>query len=105
MPLIVLCLAAFLNWMNYGLVYPIFATSIFQENAIFLSDSSTVARGFWLGVLLAACPIAQFLSSSPLGEFSDHKGRKPLLQYTTLVIALGALLAAFGIFMKSLSVL
>ncbi len=105
MPLLILCLASFLNWMNYGLVYPIFATSIFHENSIFLSDSSTAVQGFWLGVLLAACPIAQFLSSSPLGQLSDRKGRKSLMQSTTLLIFIGALIAAFGIFAKSLFIL
>ncbi len=105
MPLLVLGLAAFLNWMNYGLVYPIFATSIFHENAIFLGDSSNVVRGFWLGVVLAACPIAQFLSSSPLGQFSDRTGRKPLMQGTTLLIFIGALISAFGVYAISLSFL
>ncbi|MGC1878707.1 MAG: MFS transporter [Rhabdochlamydiaceae bacterium] len=101
----VLCFGAFLNWMSYGLVYPIFAASIFHHNSIFLGLTSDVLRGFWLGVLLAACPIAQFFSSPAIGELSDRKGRKPILQITTLLIAIGALVCMFGVWEKSLFLL
>jgi DHA1 family tetracycline resistance protein-like MFS transporter len=100
--LLILCFGAFLNWMSYGLVYPIFAVSIFHPHSLFLGLASDAARGFWLGILLAACPLAQFFSSPTIGELSDRKGRKPVLQITTLIIALGALLSAFGIWQTSL---
>jgi len=88
--------------MSYGLIYPIFAASIFYQHSIFLDISSEVLRGFWLGVLLAACPLAQFFSSPAIGEISDRRGRKPVLQITTLTIAIGAVLCVFGILGKSL---
>jgi MFS transporter, DHA1 family, tetracycline resistance protein len=101
----VLCFGAFLNWVSYGLVYPIFAVAIYHQNSIFLNVSSDVLRGFWLGVLLSACPLAQFVSSPTIGKLSDKKGRKPILQISTLIIALGALLCTFGIWGKSLYLL
>jgi DHA1 family tetracycline resistance protein-like MFS transporter len=101
MSFFILCLGAFLNWMGYGLVYPIFAVSIFDENPIFLALTSTSLQGFWLGVLIAASPMAQFFSAPAIGVLSDRMGRKPVLQISFLVILLGYLLSAFGIWTHS----
>ncbi|MBX3719702.1 MAG: MFS transporter [Parachlamydiales bacterium] len=101
----ILCFGAFLNWMSYGLVYPIFAASIFLHDSIFLGSASTAARGFWLGILLSACPLAQFFSSPFIGEMSDRKGRKPLLKLSTAIIVVGALLSVIGIRERSLYLL
>jgi DHA1 family tetracycline resistance protein-like MFS transporter len=83
--------------MSFGLVYPLFAVSIFQQDSIFLPLAPTALRGFWLGVLLAASPLAQFFSSPAVGVFSDRMGRKPILQITFLLILLGYLIAALGV--------
>jgi DHA1 family tetracycline resistance protein-like MFS transporter len=101
MSFFILCLGAFLNWMGYGLVYPIFAVSIFNENPIFLALASKALQGFWLGVLIAASPTAQFFSAMAIGALSDRMGRKPVLQISFLVILLGYLLSAFGIWERS----
>jgi DHA1 family tetracycline resistance protein-like MFS transporter len=92
-----LCFESFLVWMSYGFVYPLFAILIFQENSIFSDFTSSVSRGFWLGVLLTAGPLAQFFSSSVIGKISDRTGRKPVLLITTLIIAFGYLLSAYAI--------
>ncbi len=97
----ILCFGAFLNWMSYGLVYPIFAMSIYHHDPVFIDLTSDTMQGFWLGILLAACPLAQFFSSPSIGAFSDRKGRKPVLQMTTLLIAIGAILSALGIWERS----
>jgi len=95
---------AFLDWMGIGLVYPMFSSMIFHENLQLLPpDTSEAWRGFWLGVLLSAAPIAQFISSPILGAMSDQKGRKPLLKYSLIACALGYLLSAWGIWQMSLS--
>ncbi|MBI2743592.1 MAG: MFS transporter [Chlamydiales bacterium] len=103
--LFVLCFGAFLNWMSYGLVYPIFASSIFHQDAIFLGSASNALRGLLLGILLAACPLAQFFSSPFIGGLSDRKGRKPVMQMTTLLIVVGALLSVLGVWQRSFSLL
>ncbi len=105
MSFFILCLGAFLNWMSYGLVYPIFAVSIFNDNPIFLALTSTSLQGFWLGVLIAACPMAQFFSAPAIGVLSDRMGRKPVLQISFLVIFLGYLLSAFGIWTHNFFIL
>src|SRR5579862_5171283 len=101
MSFFILCFGAFLNWMGYGLVYPIFAFSIFNEYSIFLTLASTTLQGFWLGVLIAASPMAQFFSAPAIGVLSDRMGRKPVLQISFMVILLGYLLSAFGIWGRS----
>lgn len=93
----ILCWGAFLNWMGYGLVYPIFAVSIFHQEPLFFSLAPEALRGFWLGVLLAATPLAQFFSAPAIGVLSDRYGRKPILQISFVAIFLGYLLSAFGV--------
>lgn len=88
--------------MSYGLVYPIFAASIFHQDPIFLSLAPTALRGFWLGVLLAASPLAQFLSAPAIGALSDKTGRKPILQISSLLIIFGYLLSGLGVWKQSL---
>ncbi len=104
--LFILLLTIFLDWMSIGLVYPMFSSMIFDQGTHFFSiETSDVVRGTWLGILLAAGPLAQFLSSPIVGTLSDQKGRKPLLKNTLLIIILGYLLCAFGVFAESLLLL
>jgi DHA1 family tetracycline resistance protein-like MFS transporter len=94
---------AFLDWMGIGLVYPMFSSMIFHENLQLLPPETSEAwRGFWLGVLLSAAPIAQFISSPILGAMSDQKGRKPLLKYSLVGCAIGYFLSAWGVWEESL---
>ncbi len=105
-PLFILLLTNFLDWMSIGLVYPIFSAMIFQQDADFFSiETSDFARGAWLGVLLAAGPLAQFFSSPIVGTLSDQKGRKPLLKNTLLIIIFGYLLCSVGVWAESLFLL
>jgi MFS transporter, DHA1 family, tetracycline resistance protein len=104
--LFILLLTNFLDWMSIGLVYPMFSAMIFQQDAHFFSmETSGVAKGIWLGILLAAGPLAQFFSSPIVGTLSDQKGRKPLLKNTLLIIILGYLLCSVGVWAESLFLL
>jgi DHA1 family tetracycline resistance protein-like MFS transporter len=105
-PLFILLLTIFLDWMSIGLVYPMFSSMIFHPGAHFFPiETSDVVRGTWLGILLAAGPLAQFFSSPIVGALSDQKGRKPLLIKTLLIIIVGYLLCALGVFSESLLLL
>lgn len=88
--------------MSYGFVYPIFAAMMYHRDPVFFDIASTASRGLWLGVLLAASPLAQFVSLLPVGALSDRIGRKPVLLATTLIIIVGYLLSALGIKVQSL---
>ncbi len=101
--LFILLLTIFLDWMSIGLVYPMFSSMIFHQEAHFFPlGTSDVVRGTWLGILLAAGPLAQFFSSPIVGTLSDQKGRKPLLKHTLLIIILGYFLSALGVWAESL---
>lgn len=104
--LLILLLTNFLDWMSIGLVYPMFSSMIFHQGSHFLPvHTSEIIRGTWLGVLIAAGPLAQFFSSPIVGTLSDQKGRKPLLVQTLVIIILGYLLCAVGVWAESLSLL
>ncbi len=93
----ILCFGAFLDWMSFGIVYPIFSMLVFRSDSIFFSSGSDALRGFWLGALMAASPLGQFFSASFLGALSDQIGRKITLQGTYFIIILGYFLSAYGI--------
>lgn len=104
--LFILLLTIFLDWMSIGLVYPMFSSMIFHEGAQFFPiETTSVVRGTWLGILLAAGPLAQFLSSPIVGTLSDQKGRKPLLINTLFIIIVGYFLCTLGVWAESLYLL
>src|SRR5581483_2214251 len=104
--LFILLLTVFLDWMSIGLVYPMFSSMIFHEGSQFFSvETTSVVRGTWLGVLLAASPLAQFLSSPIVGTLSDQKGRKPLLVNSLLIMIGGYILSTVGVWVESLALL
>src|SRR5690348_14430565 len=85
-----LLFSGFINWISYGFVFPLFAFLIFsRELLLFPIDTSDIIRGFWLGILLAVSPLAQFFSSPFLGIISDEKGRKSILIYMFILIVIG----------------
>lgn len=91
----------FLNWVSYGLIYPLFAISIFDQEPLFLADVSNAMRGLWLGILIASTPLAQFFTSPFIGALSDQFGRKRILQITALIMVIGNMLAMIGIWEQS----
>ncbi len=105
-PLFILLLTNFLDWMSIGLVYPMFSSMIFHEGTHFFPvETSSVIRGTWLGILLAAGPLAQFFSSPIMGTVSDQKGRKPLLKNGLIIMIVGYSICALGVFASSLALL
>lgn len=101
----ILCYAGFLDWMSYGLVFPIFAAMIYDHGGAFLNLDPDTSRGLWLGILVAASPLAQFFSSPIIGSLSDRMGRKPLLQISSLIMVGGYALSALGVWERQLSLL
>ena len=72
----------FLDHIGIGLVYPMFSAMMFEPDSPFMDvAASGVVRGWYLGALLAAMPLAAFFSSPILGALSDQKGRRPLFLF------------------------
>lgn len=104
--LLILLLTNFLDWMSIGLVYPMFSSMVFHQDAYFFPPgTSDVMRGSWLGILLAAGPLAQFFSAPLVGAISDQKGRKSLLKISLIIIISGYLFCAAGVWAESLILL
>ena len=75
--LYILLFVTFIDFMGFGLVYPIFSKVFFDQNLPFLPfETSSEMRGFWLGLLYALMPLMQFISSPIWGAISDNRGRK-----------------------------
>lgn len=104
--LFLILLVAFIDWMGIGLVYPMFTSMVFHKESFLLpAETSETIRGLWLGLLLAAMPIAQFFSAPLIGALSDQKGRKPLLNITLALGVLAYILATIGVAAHSLLIL
>lgn len=104
--LFILLFVAFIDWMGIGLVYPMFSSMLFSRDIQLLApEASDAVRGFWLGILLALMPIAQFFSSPILGTLSDQKGRRPLLKIALIFGVAGYVVAMAAVWMESLILL
>lgn len=96
----------FIDYMSVGLVYPLFSSLIFDENARFLpKGSSYVLRGFVLGMLFSLMPLVQFFSAPILGAFSDFRGRKGVLIAALVIGVIAYCLAVAGVHFEDLTLL
>ncbi len=100
--LLLILMVCFIDIAGVGLVYPMFASMLFQPDGQLLSpDTSDAVRGACLGILLAAMPLTQFFSSPILGMLSDQKGRKKILIPSLALGVLGYLIAMFAVYWGS----
>ena len=94
----IILLVAFVDYMGIGLVYPLFASLLFDRNMHILPpETSDIMRGVWLGLLTAVMPIVQFFSAPILGTLSDQKGRKAILLLSLGLGILSYVVAIFGV--------
>lgn len=104
--LFLISLVGFIDLMGIGLVYPMFASMLYQSDCQMLPEgTSDAVRGTCLGVLLAAMPITQFFSSPILGMLSDQKGRKKVLVPSLFIGVIGYLLAMVAVNFENLALL
>lgn len=93
----------FIDWLGIGLVYPLFSSMIYHpDNPIIDPSIPQSVRGFYLGILLAAMPIAQFFSGPIIGTISDQKGRRPLFLITLIVGTFGYVFCTVGVVLQSI---
>jgi DHA1 family tetracycline resistance protein-like MFS transporter len=104
-PLFILCIGAFFDWASLGLIYPIFASTIFEHDSIFLLTSSDTIRNVGFGLLMAAGPVGQFFFSPVLGMISDQIGRRSVLLVSYVIILIGSALSIFSVWDKAFALL
>jgi len=103
---VLLLFVGFINYLGFGLVFPLFTFLLFDTNVEILPKGATDAvRGLWLGGLLAIAPALLFFSSPILGTFSDIKGRKKILSVSLLIGIVSYLIAVIAIMKSSLTCL
>lgn len=96
----------FLDHVGIGLVYPMFSSMMFDPGSPFVSvNISNAIKGWYLGILLAATPLAAFFSGPILGAFSDQKGRRPLFLFCLTLAIVGYACSMIGVITKSILLL
>lgn len=96
--LLLVSLVGFIDIMGIGLVYPMFASMLYQGDCHILPQGTSDAlRGVCLGVLLATMPLTQFFSAPILGTLSDLKGRKNIILPSLGAGIVGYLLAMIAV--------
>lgn len=103
---IIILFIGFLNYLGIALVYPLFATMLFEPATLLIpADSSAAFRGTVLGILIGLTPMTQFFSAPILGALSDFKGRKKTILHGCWIGVLAYSLAVWGIYTQSLFLL
>ncbi len=104
--LILIALIGFIDLVGIGLVYPMFASMLFQQDCLMLPEgTSETVRGTCLGILLAAMPVTQFFSAPILGMLSDQKGRRKVLVPGLIIGCLGYMIAMAAVSMENIYLL
>ena len=77
--------------LGFGLVVPIVPSLVLNLSGLTVSDAS-----MWVGVLLAAFAVMQFVCAPVLGSLSDRFGRRPVLLLSLSGICANYLLLAWA---------
>ncbi|MDR3624668.1 MAG: MFS transporter [Chlamydiales bacterium] len=96
----------FIDHLGVGLVYPLFASMLFDRNfALLPPDTSLEVRGMWLGVLIALMPLIEFFAAPFWGALSDGKGRKKPLQMSVSFALAGYIVALVATYFANIYLL
>jgi len=99
----VIAFTAFLNFIGLTIAIPIFTPLCLQENGgIIAAGTSIPLRTTILGFLVGIFPLCQFFAAPILGAFSDRYGRKSVLLFSLVGMAIGYIIMAVSIQLPSL---
>ena len=97
-------LTIFIDMLGIGILIPVFPLLIIphSEFNIIPANWDSAAVFVMAGWLLAAYPLAQFIFSPLLGQFSDKYGRRKVLAISIVGTAFSYILFAVGIHLKNI---
>ncbi len=99
----VIAFTAFLNFIGLTIAIPIFTPLCLQENGgIIAAGTSIPVRTTILGFLVGIFPLCQFFAAPIFGALSDRYGRKTVLLFSLVGMAIGYLIMAVSILLPSL---
>ena len=93
-PLLILFMVVLIDMIGFTLVIP-FLTYFIQDLAEADGFLQAGSRDRWVGIVLAAYTLGQFLFTPILGSLSDRMGRRPILLFG--LIANTVFLIIFGL--------
>lgn len=102
-PIFSVFLTIFLDLLGVGLVIPIMAPLILQnQTGLFPADFSYSGKTIVYGFLLGTFPLAQFLANPILGSLSDIHGRRKVLIYSLWGSILGYMTFIAGLLFNNI---
>lgn len=101
-PLLPILLTAFIDLLGIGIIIPVYAPLIIDDQNGLLPSFLKDYPEMVYGLMVACYPLAQFLGAPLLGALSDRHGRKPLLSLSLLGSMLGYMIFAYGVLSNNL---
>jgi MFS family permease len=99
-------LVFFIDNFGFSLVLTLFAPLLLNPSfGIFDFSLSLGDKNFFLGLLYATFPFAQFIAAPFIGDFADHYGRKKAFFLTMIGGTLGYSICALAVISKSFALL
>lgn len=88
----------FLDNFGFAMAFPIMSPILLDPSFKFFSPETTITiKNIYLGIMLAAFPLGQFIGAPVIGDMADHFGRKRLFVITIISTAAGFILCGFAV--------
>ena len=100
-----LAFVIFIDSLTLGLVIPIFAMLFNDPQGILPATASIASRNLYYALIVSLPMFALLFGSPILGELSDRYGRKIILLWSLLGVALSCMLSVFSLVIGSVLVL
>lgn len=103
---IILCTALFIDAVGLGIMFPILTPLILNAKLSILDPATSVnSRNLLYGITLSAFPLGLFFSAPILGDLSDSLGRRKILIFAIIGVAISYAASAVAVWQSSIGFL